>query len=146
MLPSAQDRYSANCRAALSCSGAVDYQSKDIATLSPAVIKASWHVCLVSTSFLYYPVPEALMTLRTHLDVLNDSSVEYSERAVFQLPVPSAQRPEDQEWQPVTYAQFKRDVETYAKFWSRQLAACGLPGRSVVGLWCVQLVWFVVYI
>lgn len=75
------------------------------------------------------------MSFRTYLDILEDSAIQYSERPVFQLAVPSTGLPEVREWRSVTYAQFKRDVETYAKFWARQLASRCVPQRSVIGLW-----------
>ena len=75
------------------------------------------------------------MSLRTHLDVLQDSAAHYSERPVFKLPALSPESKEVHEWAPVTYAQFKADVERYARHWSRVLAADGLPRQSVIGVW-----------
>ncbi len=75
------------------------------------------------------------MSLKTHLDVLQDSASQFSTRAAFKLPVQSPGSHEVQEWSSVAYAQFQSDVERYAKYWGRTLASDGLPRRSVVGLW-----------
>lgn len=38
-------------------------------------------------------------------------------------------------WRSVSYLQFRRDVERFARYWSRILQADGVPQKSVVGLW-----------
>jgi hypothetical protein len=77
------------------------------------------------------------MSLKTHLNVLETSAEEYAELPAFQLPDRSSTSTELQLWRPISYSQFRHDVETHAKYWARQLNTGGFPRRSVVGLWCV---------
>jgi hypothetical protein len=37
------------------------------------------------------------------------------------------------DWQTITHAQFQRDVELFAKYWTHILKS--IPPRSVVGIW-----------
>ncbi|KAI0089764.1 acetyl-CoA synthetase-like protein [Irpex rosettiformis] len=79
------------------------------------------------------------MSLKTHLQVLEESAEKYPTRSVFQIPIPSPGSTEVREWRPIIYSQFKSDVETYAKYWAKVFSADGLPRRSVVGLWLAGL-------
>ncbi|KAF7796058.1 hypothetical protein EIP86_007229 [Pleurotus ostreatoroseus] len=75
------------------------------------------------------------MSFRTHLDVLQDSASQYSSRPVFKLPLPSTDSAVVRNWSSVAYAQFRADVERYAKYWGRVLANDNLQPRSTIGLW-----------
>ncbi|KAI0699593.1 acetyl-CoA synthetase-like protein [Cytidiella melzeri] len=79
------------------------------------------------------------MSLKTHLQVLEESAENYATRPVFQLPVLSPGSTEVKEWRPVLYSQFKSDVDTHARYWAKVLSADGLPPRSVIGVWLAGL-------
>ncbi|KAI0344302.1 acetyl-CoA synthetase-like protein [Trametopsis cervina] len=79
------------------------------------------------------------MSLKTHLQVLEDSAEKYPTRPVFQLPILSTGRTDVVRWTPILYSQFKSDVENYSKFWAKTLSSDGVPQRSVVGLWLAGL-------
>lgn len=81
------------------------------------------------------------MSLKTHLHVLEESAEKYDNRSVFQVPIPSPGSTEVREWRPILYSQFKSDVDTHARYWSRILLADGLPRRSVIGLWYACVVY-----
>jgi hypothetical protein len=51
----------------------------------------------------------------------------------FRIPSLDSQTGQVQEWKPISYEQFKKDVELYAKYWAQVLK--DVPRRSVVGLW-----------
>lgn len=76
------------------------------------------------------------MSSVTHLAILEQAASAYPTRPVFKLPKLVANEAEQvEEWQSISYAQFKADVETYATHWSRILHADGLPPRAIVGVW-----------
>ena len=91
--------------------------------------KACFRASLLAQTFL------SPMSLKTHLQVLEESAETYSTRPVFQLPVLAPGGAEVTEWRAVPYSQFKSDVDRYARYWARTFAADGLPRRSVVGVW-----------
>ncbi|KAI0068384.1 acetyl-CoA synthetase-like protein [Artomyces pyxidatus] len=76
-----------------------------------------------------------MSSLRSHLTVLDTSASLYASSPAFQLPRCDLQSGEVQHWEPVTYAQFQRDVEMFARHWARVLKADGIPQRSVIGMW-----------
>ncbi|KAI8980680.1 acetyl-CoA synthetase-like protein [Trametes punicea] len=75
------------------------------------------------------------MTYQTHLTVLQRSASLYSSSAAFKIPRLSPNGEDVEEWTPISYAQFLKDVERSAKYWSSTLSAHGVPPRSVVGIW-----------
>ncbi|KAF8975058.1 hypothetical protein BDQ17DRAFT_1319903, partial [Cyathus striatus] len=38
-------------------------------------------------------------------------------------------------WRPVTYSEFHRDIELYARHWTHVLRKDGIHRKSVIGLW-----------
>lgn len=76
------------------------------------------------------------MVYRTHLAVLEETASSYPSYPAFKVPQLASPGSEDVvEWSSITYSQFKSDIETYATYWARTLAADGLQPRAVVGLW-----------
>ncbi|KAJ2931928.1 hypothetical protein H1R20_g5158, partial [Candolleomyces eurysporus] len=73
--------------------------------------------------------------LTSHLEVYQRSTSLHSASPLFRIPhvCPSSGRVE--EWSTITYGQFERDVERYARHWARALRRKGIPRRSVIGLW-----------
>ncbi len=71
----------------------------------------------------------------THLSVLETSSSLYSDRPVFRTPSLDPSTNEVREWNIITYRQFQRDVDTYARYFASILSS--IPQRSVIGLWYV---------
>jgi hypothetical protein len=75
----------------------------------------------------------------SHLTVLQSSSVKYASATLFRIPqLDSAGRVE--EWHSITHQQFYRDVELFARYWSRVLSEDRVPARSVIGMWYVTLI------
>lgn len=77
--------------------------------------------------------------LRTHLTVLETSASLYPTRPAFKTPRSDCQTGQVQDWQSITYQQFKQDVELFARHWSRVLRRDRVPQKSVVGVWYVNL-------
>ena len=75
---------------------------------------------------------------QSHLTVLESSARLYPTRPAFRLPVVNKETSEISEWATVTYAQFHRDVELYARYWTSILSAGGVAPGSIVGFWCVS--------
>lgn len=71
----------------------------------------------------------------THLTALEAAASKYASRPAFKVPRIDPQTGGVQEWESISYAQFKNDVELFAKYWAHTLGAQGLPERSVVGVW-----------
>src|SRR5258708_5869895 len=59
--------------------------------------------------------------LRSHLSVLETSASLFSSSPAFQIPRSDLQLADTHDWEPITYAQFYRDVEVYASHWHRVL-------------------------
>jgi hypothetical protein len=74
-------------------------------------------------------------SLKTHLSALDAAASEYAAYPAFKLPRIDPQTGLVLEWESISFAQFKIDVELFAKYWSHTLRAQGLPERSVVGIW-----------
>lgn len=73
----------------------------------------------------------------SHLTVLETSASVYPSASAFKLP----QLDESNNiagWHSITYSQFQRDVERFARSWSHKLRSSGVPRRSIVGLWYVH--------
>lgn len=88
------------------------------------------------------------MPLRTHLDLLQSSAVQFPYHAAFKIPILSHPTyvdgyaplsPVDEQWVDISYTQFLQDVEEHAKHWSHILPAHGILQRSTVGIWCAGL-------
>lgn len=71
----------------------------------------------------------------THLSVLESSANLYADRTVFRTPSVDPLTNEVREWNVITYRQFQRDVESFARYWASTLASNAIPQRSVIGLW-----------
>jgi hypothetical protein len=73
---------------------------------------------------------------QSHLTVLESSGSLYASSPAFKVPKlrPSGQI---QDWETITYNQFKDDVEASARYWERLLSLHGIPRKSVIGLWQV---------
>ncbi|PIL31634.1 hypothetical protein GSI_06336 [Ganoderma sinense ZZ0214-1] len=76
-----------------------------------------------------------MASYRTHLTVLEQSAARYPDSPVFRTPRTDPNTNKILEWDIVTYSQFWQDVERFARHWTRELTACGVRTRSVVGLW-----------
>ena len=76
-------------------------------------------------------------TFHSHLSVLEASVGLYPTRPAFRIPVVNKETSQISEWATVTYSQFHKDVELYARHWTSMLSADGIPPGSIVGLWCV---------
>lgn len=75
--------------------------------------------------------------LRTHLTILENSASRFANAAVFRTPEIDSSTKRIKGWKSITYREFYRDVETFAKHWTRMLRDNGIPQRSVVGVWYV---------
>ncbi|THH20855.1 hypothetical protein EW146_g586 [Bondarzewia mesenterica] len=73
--------------------------------------------------------------LESHLSVLSASASLHASFPAFRLPRFNLQSGQVQDWESVTYAQFKQDVELFARHWARVLKHDGIPQRSVIGMW-----------
>ncbi|KAG6828193.1 hypothetical protein H0H92_008812 [Tricholoma furcatifolium] len=73
--------------------------------------------------------------LRTHLTVLESSASLYPSAPIFKLPCLDSASGRVNSWTPVSYLEFWRDVELYARHWRRVLTLDGVLPGSVVGLW-----------
>ena len=74
-------------------------------------------------------------TIVSHLTVLEQSASVYDSLPAFRLPFYDPDTSDVQGWDAISYAQFKHDVEVYARHWTRTLRLDGVPPRSVVGMW-----------
>lgn len=70
----------------------------------------------------------------SHLALLQSAAAKYPDDPVFKLPVLDTNG-QLSDWYDITYTQFLRDVELYARHWSRLLLADNVPPSSVVGIW-----------
>ncbi|KAI0788607.1 hypothetical protein C8Q75DRAFT_793759 [Abortiporus biennis] len=79
------------------------------------------------------------MPYKTHLSVLEEAASTHPTRAVFRLPPLDDQDQsnveEAKEWRTVTYDEFHRNVQNYARYWSRIFSIDGVPPRAIIGLW-----------
>ena len=78
-----------------------------------------------------------MSTFESHVSVLESSAKLYPTRPAFRLPVVDQETSQITEWATVTYAQFHKDVEIYARYWTSVLSAAGIKSGSIVGLWYV---------
>lgn len=81
-----------------------------------------------------------MRSFRTHLTVVDESAALYSNVPAFRIPqFDSNDTCTIREWKVVTYQQFQRDVEHFAKYWAAILEEQGIPQRSVVGVWYASI-------
>ncbi|KAF8064420.1 hypothetical protein FPV67DRAFT_221742 [Lyophyllum atratum] len=73
--------------------------------------------------------------LRSHLTVLESSAARHSLSPVFKVPELDQSSGRVENWTPISYRQFWRDVESYARHWTRTFTRDGIPPKSVIGLW-----------
>lgn len=71
----------------------------------------------------------------SHLTVLEQSATTFPSSVAFRLPRLDHSTGKVHDWSPISYQQFKEDVELTARYWYSILEARGIPQRSVVGLW-----------
>ncbi|KAF9452669.1 acetyl-CoA synthetase-like protein [Macrolepiota fuliginosa MF-IS2] len=71
----------------------------------------------------------------SHLAILEASSSRFSQLPVFQTPVVDQETGAIASWQSISYRQFQRDVERFARFWQSRLLNDGVAPHSVVGVW-----------
>ena len=99
------------------------------------------HLPHLSPAFPPPPQPcwPQMPTFQSHLSVLESSVKLYPTLPAFRLPVVDQETSRISEWTTVTYAQFHKDVEIYARYWTSLLSAAGVTPGSVIGLWYVQI-------
>ncbi|KAL0576896.1 hypothetical protein V5O48_005077 [Marasmius crinis-equi] len=71
---------------------------------------------------------------KTHLDILQSSSLSYSSEPVFRIPA-SHSSPDSFQWDTISYQRFYDDVLLFSRYWARKLRQDNIPQRSIVGLW-----------
>lgn len=71
----------------------------------------------------------------THLSILESSAALYPTRPAFRVPSINPSTSAVHEWNAITYAQFKSDVDAYARYWYSRLSTSKIPQQSVIGLW-----------
>ncbi|KAI8980685.1 acetyl-CoA synthetase-like protein [Trametes punicea] len=72
---------------------------------------------------------------RTHLTVLESTATQHAKAAAFRVPRLEPGTGKILEWEVITYGEFWRDIERFARYWTQKLTADGVHPRSVVGLW-----------
>jgi hypothetical protein len=77
--------------------------------------------------------------LRSHLSVLQTSASLYTSLPAFYVPQVLSESNDVEAWAPISYTQFLADVEMLARHWAHVLKLDGIPQRSVVGMWLVNL-------
>ncbi|KAI0313551.1 acetyl-CoA synthetase-like protein [Amylostereum chailletii] len=73
--------------------------------------------------------------IRSHLTLLENSASLYAASPAFQLPRCDSQSGDVVDWEPISYAKFKQDIDLFARHWARVLREDGIPQRSIVGMW-----------
>lgn len=72
---------------------------------------------------------------QSHLTVLEQSAALYPSALAFRVPVSDPMTRRVHDWLPISYRQFKEDVEVTARYWCGVFRTQGIPHRSVIGLW-----------
>lgn len=80
----------------------------------------------------------------THLAIVESSATLYANRAAFRIPSVDSTTNALLEWNTITFAQFKLDIESYARYWKSTFESRNVEKNSVIGLWYVQSQIFVV--
>lgn len=75
------------------------------------------------------------MSFKTPLTVLENSAATHRTTPVFRLPSVVAESGAVEEWQTITYEQFRSDVERFARYWLSTLNARHVDAEAVVGIW-----------
>ncbi|KAG5726095.1 hypothetical protein E4T56_gene1646 [Termitomyces sp. T112] len=73
--------------------------------------------------------------LKTHLTVLEASASRYSSLPIFKVPQLDPSSGHIDGWASISYQEFLRDVENYARHWRRVLTRDSIPPKSVIGIW-----------
>ena len=76
---------------------------------------------------------------KSHLSVLQSSASRFASLPAFYVPQTLSESGDIASWEPVSYMQFLLDVELFAKHWAHVLKLDGIPQRSVIGMWSVNL-------
>lgn len=71
--------------------------------------------------------------LKSPLTLLEDIASQYPSLPAFKIPRLSHCSDRVQDWDSITYAEFQRDVELFAKYWLVTLQ--DTPRGSIVGIW-----------
>ncbi|EKM76166.1 hypothetical protein AGABI1DRAFT_108925 [Agaricus bisporus var. burnettii JB137-S8] len=73
--------------------------------------------------------------IKTHLTVLEDVASKSARSAAFRIPELDTSSNRVKSWTTITYEEFYRDVETFAKYWTQILGSNNIPQRSIIGVW-----------
>ncbi|THH07614.1 hypothetical protein EW145_g3248 [Phellinidium pouzarii] len=76
-----------------------------------------------------------MLSLHSHLTVLEAAATNYSDRPAFRIAQKSASRSTVDTWLPISYQDFLADVELSARYWLKRLSVEDVAPRSIVGLW-----------
>ncbi|KAI6162281.1 hypothetical protein EDD17DRAFT_1777070 [Pisolithus thermaeus] len=71
----------------------------------------------------------------SHLTVLEQSTALYPSASAFRVPISDPLTGRVHDWQPISYRQFREDVELTASYWCSVFRAQSIPHGSVIGLW-----------
>ncbi|KAF7966436.1 hypothetical protein HWV62_38398 [Athelia sp. TMB] len=80
-----------------------------------------------------------MSAFRSHLTVLESSASRFSSASAFQIPDVDTETGKALRWRPISYSQFRDDVNTSARYYAKTLRADGVQPQSVVGLWLTGL-------
>lgn len=75
-----------------------------------------------------------MVSFKTHLHALAECAELYSSLPILKLPVYDSEG-RLRAWSPISYKEFKADVEHFAAHLARKFEADGIAPRSVIGLW-----------
>ncbi len=78
-------------------------------------------------------------TPMSHLSVLHSSASRFTSLPAFYVPQTLSESGDVASWEPISYMQFLLDVELFARHWAHVLKLDGIPQRSVIGMWSVNL-------
>lgn len=84
---------------------------------------------------LLYPHSALPLMHSSHLTILEQSSSLYPSAPAFRVPRSDPTTGQVHDWLPISYRQFKEDVEYTARYYRRLLKSVRIPANSVVGLW-----------
>lgn len=76
-----------------------------------------------------------MTSYHSHLTVLEQSAALYPSAFAFRVPISDPLTGRVHDWLPISYQQFKEDVEVTARHWCGVFRAQGIPHGSVIGLW-----------
>lgn len=74
----------------------------------------------------------------TPVDLLTEAASSFPSRVAFQVPrLGTSIESGPEEWIPITFSQFLRDVKSYSRYWACIFQRAGIQKRDVVILWYV---------